>query len=113
MAKSTRYGGDSYTDHEMQDQAYAILRNRPTLGGERKSAGINSSQSSGSSKTKSGDESQSLQQPAPETENPSSKDTQDNSSARSTGTGGRKTRAKQSGKPNVRSTDEIDDEEFE
>lgn len=77
MAKSTKSQeiqtgtSDSYTADELQDAA-AILRSRPVLGGELKSVGTSSVQSSRSDATSSDKPNPSLQAPAQTTENPSS-----------------------------------------
>jgi hypothetical protein len=89
MAKSTKAQeastgtSDSYTEHEL---SAAVLRGRPMLGGELKSAGTNSSRSSKSAPTPNDKTIPSHQAPVPTTENPSGQqETAANSSAASTG----------------------------
>lgn len=97
MAKNTKSQevltgtSDSYTAHEAQSDEVtaALLRGRPMLGGELKSAGTNSSPSSKSAPTSSAKPNPSLQAPAQTTENPSSQpETAANSGADSTGGAG-------------------------
>lgn len=115
MAKSTKYGGVSYTDDEMQDAARAVLANRPMIGGELKSVGTNLQPSSKKEDLKNSGENPSNLSPVQTTGNLSNQDPEESSTAPLTGGSGRRTRAQKSVKrANVRSTSDDDDfDEFD
>lgn len=110
MAKSTRYGGASYTDEELAGE---IVRNRPVLGGALKSPGNSSSPFTKSNLKNDDDKSPNLQAHAQTTENPSNQEQEEPSTAHSMGGSGRATKKRPSAKRsvNVRDADDFNEDE--
>lgn len=73
MAKATRHGGVSFTEHELSDEQPPVTIRRAMLGGDSGLAVDGSSSQEYSERQQSEDEKQqaNLQKPAPDAENPS------------------------------------------
>lgn len=111
MAKATHANGPTFSDHELSDPTPPYAIQRAMLGvvperepveeeGELVSVGTDSSESSSSEHKSSRATKQSPQEPAPSTENPSdpTATVPEGSSANSTGSAGRATTPRRSGK---------------
>lgn len=123
MAKSTHGQevstgtSDSFTEHELADPNPPVVVQRAMLGGEPKSVGTDSSQSSGDEPQSSNTTNPSPQEPAQTTENPSDQTATVDSDVHSTDGVGQATRQPRSGKrrttptaqqkkPHIRSVDD-------